>query len=280
MGMGSACQEAPGRVFGPVWTRTEPFFRSKPGPLAGYPDPLLTVGPVQMASTPVFTTYPDVSSGGGVSQCAGSAEWLTYGNDRLWDLSVSSIAYIERLCDCFLSFLLLYRFMQPRGSASEEGNNVTARLHVTCPGQGNTLLSSSAHHQPEIASDNLTFIQLYNIDTHISTVSTDIPSYENIHGRIPLHSITASLSISKLAFSWPPSVLPNSLDRGVQVHLRSHFLTPSTWISKVARSNLPSASPSYSITASQWFSKLLLSCPPRASLSWKWSRPPSESLSY
>jgi len=35
-------------------------------------------------------------------------------------------------------FLLLYGFMQPRGSASNEGDNVMARLHVTCPGPGNT----------------------------------------------------------------------------------------------------------------------------------------------
>jgi len=35
-------------------------------------------------------------------------------------------------------FLLLYGFMQPRGSAPTEGDDVTARLHVTCPGPGNT----------------------------------------------------------------------------------------------------------------------------------------------
>jgi hypothetical protein len=42
-GTGLARQEAPGWVFGRFWNRTEPFFRSKPGPLAGYPDPLLTL---------------------------------------------------------------------------------------------------------------------------------------------------------------------------------------------------------------------------------------------
>jgi len=31
------------QFFGRVLNRTEPFFRSKPGPLAGYPDPLLTL---------------------------------------------------------------------------------------------------------------------------------------------------------------------------------------------------------------------------------------------
>jgi len=43
MGTGLASQETLGRVFGRVWNRTEPFFQSKPAPLAGYPDPLLTL---------------------------------------------------------------------------------------------------------------------------------------------------------------------------------------------------------------------------------------------
>jgi len=42
-GAGLARQAAAGRVFGRVWNRTEQFFRSEPGPLAGYPDPLLTL---------------------------------------------------------------------------------------------------------------------------------------------------------------------------------------------------------------------------------------------
>jgi len=98
----------------------------------------LDLGPVQMASARVFTTSGDKSSGGGVSPCAGSAEWLPYGTDRLWDLWVRTFAYVERLFDCCHSFLLLYRIMQPRGSALKEGDNVMARLHVTCPGPGNT----------------------------------------------------------------------------------------------------------------------------------------------
>jgi hypothetical protein len=42
-GPGLARQESAGRVFGWFWNRTDPFLRSKPGPLAGYPDPLLTL---------------------------------------------------------------------------------------------------------------------------------------------------------------------------------------------------------------------------------------------
>jgi len=42
-GPGLARQESAGRVFGRVWKRTDLFLRSKPGPLVGYPDPLLTL---------------------------------------------------------------------------------------------------------------------------------------------------------------------------------------------------------------------------------------------
>jgi hypothetical protein len=42
-GPGLACQESAGRVFGRFWNRTDLFLRSRPGPLAGYPDPLLTL---------------------------------------------------------------------------------------------------------------------------------------------------------------------------------------------------------------------------------------------
>jgi len=42
-GPGLASQESAGWVVGQVWNRTDPFLRSKPGPLAGYPDPLLTL---------------------------------------------------------------------------------------------------------------------------------------------------------------------------------------------------------------------------------------------
>jgi len=75
----------------------------------------LDLGPVQMASARVFTTSGDKSSGGGVSPCAGSAEWLPYGTDRLWDLWVRTFAYVERLFDCFLSFSTLVRVYAAQG---------------------------------------------------------------------------------------------------------------------------------------------------------------------
>jgi len=42
-GPGLAPQESAGQVFGRVWNQTGPFLRSKPGPLAGYPNPLQTL---------------------------------------------------------------------------------------------------------------------------------------------------------------------------------------------------------------------------------------------
>ena len=54
----------------------------------------------------------------------------TYGFVRLRTLNGCLIVYFP--------FLLLYGFIQPSGSASKEGDNVMARLHVTCPGPGNT----------------------------------------------------------------------------------------------------------------------------------------------
>jgi hypothetical protein len=75
----------------------------------------LDLGPVQMASARVFTTSGDKSSGGGVSPCAGSAEWLPYGTDRLWDLWVRTFAYVELLFDCFHSFSTLVRDYAAQG---------------------------------------------------------------------------------------------------------------------------------------------------------------------
>jgi len=43
MGQGFNHQEAEGWVFGLFWNQTKPFFWSKPGPLASYLDPLLTL---------------------------------------------------------------------------------------------------------------------------------------------------------------------------------------------------------------------------------------------
>ena len=51
-------------------------------------------------------------------------------------------------CCLIVSFLLLYGFLQRKGSAPKEGDNVTARLRVTCPGPGNTSFIQLARHKP------------------------------------------------------------------------------------------------------------------------------------
>jgi len=81
----------------------------------------LDLGPVQMVSARVVTISGDKSSGGGVSPCAGSAEWLPYDTDRLWDLWVRMFAHVERLFDCCHFFQLLYGIMQPRGLHIKRG---------------------------------------------------------------------------------------------------------------------------------------------------------------
>jgi len=77
------------------------------------------------------------ANAGGVSPCTGSAERSPLScTDRLWDLWVRMIAYIGwlfHLCFPFLSFSLV-QFMQPRRSAPEERENVTAARD---PGPGN-----------------------------------------------------------------------------------------------------------------------------------------------
>ena len=59
---------------------------------------------------------------------------------------ISCVTYgFVRLCmwnGCLIvsfPFLLLYGFIQPRGSAPKEGDNVMAWLYMTCPRLGNTL---------------------------------------------------------------------------------------------------------------------------------------------
>ena len=46
-----ADQESAAWVFGRVWDRTDSLLRSKPGPLAGYPDPLLTPAPATILAS-------------------------------------------------------------------------------------------------------------------------------------------------------------------------------------------------------------------------------------
>jgi len=154
----------------------------------------LDLGPVQMASAQDFTTSGEKSSGGAVSPCSGSAEWLQYGTDLLCDLWVRTFAYVEWLFDCFFSFLLLYRFRQPWGSAPNEGDNQMALLHRRCPVPDKThfihsWLATSLRSLAVI----LSYLPLYYSTiwtSTVATISSDIPSYEAIHGHMPLNPAT------------------------------------------------------------------------------------------
>jgi len=57
MGPGLECHDVAGRDFGRVWNWTDLFFQTQPGPLADYPDPLLTLSKIE-DSNHINTTFP------------------------------------------------------------------------------------------------------------------------------------------------------------------------------------------------------------------------------
>jgi len=116
------------------------------------------------------------------------------GTDWLWDLCVRTFAYVERLLDCFLSFLLLYGFMQPRESAPKEGDNVMARLHKTCPGPGSTSIIY-CRLATSLRSLSIILPLYYStiLTSMLATVSYDRTSYEAIYGRTPLYALGMSV---------------------------------------------------------------------------------------
>jgi hypothetical protein len=110
------------------------------------------------------------------------------GTDQLRDLWVRMFyGDVERWFDCFPSFPTLVRNNAPQGSEPKEGDNVMARLHVTCPGPGNTRIIYS---RLATSLRSLAIISRLHYSTIListcATVSTDIPSYEAIHGCMPL----------------------------------------------------------------------------------------------
>jgi hypothetical protein len=54
-GLGLARHELAGRVVGQVWNQSDPFVRSKPGPLVGFLDPLLTLQIPSFAKVTIST---------------------------------------------------------------------------------------------------------------------------------------------------------------------------------------------------------------------------------
>jgi hypothetical protein len=69
MGVSLARQEAVGRVFRQFGIQTEPFIRSKPRRLAGYPDPLLTLDVVLVG-------FLEISYDSSTKKISVRADWL------------------------------------------------------------------------------------------------------------------------------------------------------------------------------------------------------------
>jgi hypothetical protein len=115
---------------------------------------------------------------------------------------------------------------------------VTVRLHITSPGPGNTSCMYSAHYEPLISSDNLTlsnFPLYYStiLTSTFATVSTDIPSYEAIHGHMPLHnycSVTADTFDQLDVMNYP---FPTRQDTQLTSAISSTFES-TDWISEVS----------------------------------------------
>jgi len=88
-GPGLACQDPAGKVFGRFWNRTDPFLWFKPGPLAGYLDPLLTL------SSPS-------STGSWISL----EPWSVFSSSSMISFSCADIHWADRLIFwCFWNLL-------------------------------------------------------------------------------------------------------------------------------------------------------------------------------
>jgi len=119
---------------------------------------------------------------------------------------------------------------------SEIGDAVTARLHVTCPGPGNT---SFIYSRLATSLRSLAIILPWYYSTILTstcaTVSTDIPSYEAIHGRMPLQMHMKAVIERVWRYTWRPwsSELRDALrscDRAsVEMHLQAMIERDWRW---------------------------------------------------
>jgi len=260
----------------------------------------LDLGPLQMALAQDCTTSRDKSSGGGVSPWAGSAEQLSYGTDRLSVLWVRTIAYVKWWFDCFHSYSCMGLY-SPRGlhlmRRITERHGCTWRVH----GRVTPALYSRLPKSLRFLAIIIPFYYSTISTSTCATVSTDIPSYEAIHGRMSLHlhcqdhplnpqcsftfrsaslpdrpppsrttwelkaKVTSSHSHGwELSISWMESLQPARLR-----------MTASKCLSNLARSRPPNSHHhgvqvhhrTHSITASQCISTLAWPWPQSASLS-------------
>jgi len=83
---------------------------------------------------------------------------------------------------------------------------------------------------------------------------------------------TRSITAFKFARLWPPSVSPNSVDHGLQVHLQTHTITAS----KVARSRHP-GSHDHGLEAHPHTRSMTISeCISKFTRSWRQSASPNQ----
>jgi hypothetical protein len=117
-----------------------------------------------MAFAGVFTPSGGRSGGGGVSPSAGSTKWPPYSTKLWWYVWVHTFAYVKWWFDWFLSMLPLYGFLQPRGSALKRGIIQWHCCMWCVQGRVTPALCIVGSPQPQISSDNCTFILLYSMD--------------------------------------------------------------------------------------------------------------------
>jgi hypothetical protein len=107
--------------------------------------------------------------------------------------------------------------------------------------------SQSSHLSADYGVLNSLHSHNYELTNELSLSSRRIslPNYrltiDHIHFHLQSRSIMASNCISKLARSQHPSVSPSSLDNGFHVHLQPRSITASKCIYKLARLRPPSS---------------------------------------
>jgi len=99
-GPGLAHQESAGWAFGRFWNRTDPLLRSKPGPLAGYPDPLLTLRVIEHI----------IVHGDNVMQCEHMRLWNPQGSVWEWPQHIRDILHKGRLILSCAQWLVITEF--------------------------------------------------------------------------------------------------------------------------------------------------------------------------
>jgi len=270
---GLARQESAGQVLGLVWNRTDTFLRSKPGPLAGYPDPLLTLDSVG-TTCPIGLGRPRIGvilSRIMTCTCHTGESTLTHTrNSRKYQ---------------FLIMICPISSSTPPSPKNTKLSHPSLSLHAMIKSEHQVQHTPStaytkysihrALHHPNIHCFSLpaslssfgrpcctqfsTFLQLRINQWLESQLPLCLPSEllppdwpppstppiwlnHGLQAHLQTLSITASKCITELAPSQPVSASPNSVDHDLQVHLQTHLNTASKCCSKLAPLQPPGVS--------------------------------------